>query len=623
MAALLLFAALIPAPAFSLDSEDSRLFISGFSAYQRKDYAAAIEGLTAVLKNHPDTTLKDVALFWLARAQFKAGHHEQAGKQMAQFLREYPQSPLKGTVEEELLQLARGGGGSAAPETAPQKSDPAVADPNPLTSQQAEVTQTFDLEVAQYAELEVTLSPAPRTLEAGKPFAIAFDVVNTGNGNDSFRFESGFPAEYDLHFAAASAPETPVTGTPPLAVGEKFQVVAVGTIPRGNVDGQKNSFPIRIVSLLEQEVSQSKEVALVTSAPMLRTVLKAEKAKLLPGERVSYRISLLNAGSAPARALTLMLNHPPQYEPMEAPAAGFAQAPDGSLLLEGVQLKPGEGKDFSLTFRVRDEALAEQELFLRAEIANHDLKKRESAVSATSVVQRVSSVTAKIRMEKLVVVPGQALSVPVTVTNSGNIREAFSVKAAVEGAGSYGLFADLNRDGTKGANEPAVTQVGPLSPREEAHLLLQIETPPTAGDGTAAHAAVSLHPADPLGRSARVNLQIAYSRPVLELAMAAQRGKLKPGEVSSLELNCVNRGSNLAREVTVQSILPPQLELVAADPAVSRAENGVYVWRFDEMGAGEKRNIRMTYRMKPGIAVGTGMQVKNLLNYHDPLGNRY
>ena len=49
----------------------------------------------------------------------------------------------------------------------------------------------------------------------------------------------------------------------------------------------------------------------------------------------------------------------------------------------------------------------------------------------------------------------------------------------------------------------------------------------------------------------------------------------------------------------------------------------MYVWRFDELGAGEKRVIKVTYRVKPGIAVGTSMQLKNLLNYQDPLGNRY
>jgi hypothetical protein len=41
------------------------------------------------------------------------------------------------------------------------------------------------------------------------------------------------------------------------------------------------------------------------------------------------------------------------------------------------------------------------------------------------------------------------------------------------------------------------------------------------------------------------------------------------------------------------------------------------------MGAGEQRSIRVSFRVKPGIAAGTGVQLKNLLTYEDQLGTRY
>ena len=793
LAVLLLVAVLIPAPAFSLDSEDSQIFISGFNAYQRKDYPAAIDNMSGLLKKYPDTTLRDMALFWLARAHYKAGNQQEAAKHMAQFFRDYPESPLKGTVEEELVALAdsyekgqplpvaqkkatvkapaaperiapktaeaaaekaaadkaaakaaieriaseraaaedaaaqkAAAEKAAAQKTAAQKtaadkvaadkvaadkfaaakvakaekaekaaaekaeasrlaaergaqrklalakkkerpakrgkSEPtrnnaiasayqAVIDQFPGTAaassasarlhqlgiehpplqkaavaapqQQPEVTQVFNLEVAQYADLEVDLGPAAETLEAGKRFSIPFDIVNTGNGSDSFKLDSGFPPEFAFHFAAASSPDVPIYRTPELAVGERFRAVAVGTMPRGNIDGQKNSYPIKAVSTFAREASQSKEIVLVTSAPLLRAVVKSDKAKLLPGEKISYRISLLNVGTAPARAVTLRLNSPPQYEPVGVAAAGFTQEAKAALVLDTLQLKSGEGKDFNIVFQLKDEALAEQELFLRADVINSDLEKKESFVSATSVVQRVSGVTARTAAQKLVAVPGQVVPIPLIVTNTGNVRELFSIKATVAGNAAYSFFDDLNRDGKKQAGEPVINHVGPLSPKEEAYVLLEIETPASANDGAVAPVSVLFEPEIATDRAAAVNLQLIYSRPILELSMAAQGGRLKPGEVSSLELNCVNRGSNLAKQVTLQSILPTQLELVAADPTFSRVDNGTYIWRFDELGAGEKRNIRVTYRVKPGIAVGTNMQLKNLLNYQDPLGNRY
>lgn len=79
----------------------------------------------------------------------------------------------------------------------------------------------------------------------------------------------------------------------------------------------------------------------------------------------------------------------------------------------------------------------------------------------------------------------------------------------------------------------------------------------------------------------------------------------------------------MAKQVLLQSALPAQLELVAADPAFAGADNGVYTWRFEELGAGEQRNIKVSYRVKSGVSVGTNMQMKNQLNYQDQLGNRY
>jgi len=766
---VLLIALILPAPAFSLDSEDSQIFISGFNAYQKKDYKSAIENMSGLLKKYPETPLKDMAIFWLARANYKAGQQQEAAKYMAQFLREYPESPLKATVEDGLLALAeryekgqpldvapkgvaKSPADTAADKAAADKAaadkaaadkaaadkaaadkaaadkaaadkaaadkaaadraaadraaadraaadraaadkaaadkaaaDKAAADKAARQKQaqaqkkeggkksailrnqaiaaykdvidrypgtaaasdaaaklqqmdieypaaqkaaaaaapQAEVTQVFNLEVAQYADLDVVIGPTSETQEAGKRFMIPIDIVNNGNGSDSFYLESGFPPEYNMHFAAASAPDTPINSTPTLAVGEKFRAVAVGAMPRGKIDGQQSSHPIKIVSSFAREASQSREIFLISSAPLLRAVVKSDQTKLLPGEKISYRVSLLNIGTAAARGVTVRVNYPPQYEPVSFLPSGFRQEANAALVLDGMLLKSGESQDFNVTFQLKEEALADQELFLRADVINNELDKKESFVSATSVVQRVSGVAARSTAGKLVVVPGQTVSIPLIVTNTGNVREVYAIKSIVPANASYTFFDDMNRDGKRQANEPIINHVGPLSPKEEAYVVLELTTPASSADGAVASASVLFEPENATERAASVNLQLAYSRPILELTMAGKGGRLKPGEVSSLELNCVNRGSNLAKQVTLQSILPGQLELVAADPAFTKADNGIYTWRFDELGAGEKRNIKVTYRVKPGTAVGTNMQLKNLLNYQDPLGNRY
>jgi hypothetical protein len=93
--------------------------------------------------------------------------------------------------------------------------------------------------------------------------------------------------------------------------------------------------------------------------------------------------------------------------------------------------------------------------------------------------------------------------------------------------------------------------------------------------------------------------------------------------VASFDLTITNKGSNLARVVELQSSWPEQLEMVAADPANSAFNNGNIVWRFKEMGAAEKRIIKVSFRVKPSTGVGTNIQVKNVMTYEDQLGNRY
>ena len=127
----------------------------------------------------------------------------------------------------------------------------------------------------------------------------------------------------------------------------------------------------------------------------------------------------------------------------------------------------------------------------------------------------------------------------------------------------------------------------------------------------------------PSRRSASGSAQLIYSRPILQMTMTRRDGSQKPGEVASFDLTITNKGSNLARVVELQSTWPEQLELVAADPANSAVSSGNIIWSFKEMGAGERRIIKVFFRVKPGTGVGTSIQVRNVMTYEDQLGNRY
>jgi len=487
----------------------------------------------------------------------------------------------------------------------------------------AENAQILRFEVAQFAGFEFNLLPRPDTFTVGRAITVPFEVINRGNGNDSFYLESAFPAEFKPRFASAAAPAVAISQTPALVPGETFKGIIELVIPSGSIDGLRITHPVKAASRLLAEASQSREVQLTASAPLLRAVVRTEKTKLLPGDKPVYRIALLNVGSTAAQDVTFRLNFPPQFEPVDYAASGFRQEMKSALVLDGLQLKSGESREFSVTLQLKDDSLAGQELSTRAELINNQLKTTTAFVSNLSYVDSRRGISVRTGSNNLVAIPGQTVNVPFVVTNTGNIREKYKISHVVTAAQGATVFNDLNRDGIHQAGEPEISEIGPLAPREEAGLLLEIKTPVTAADGSSGSVQVSFIPEGDANSSATGTISLAYSRPLLKMTMTGLNGRLKPGDVASFDLTVTNSGSNLARIVELQSAWPEQLELMAAEPATSAVSSGTVVWRFKELGAGEKRSIKVSFRVKPGIGVGTAIQVKNIQSYEDQLGNRY
>ncbi|HMN03215.1 MAG TPA: outer membrane protein assembly factor BamD, partial [Geobacter anodireducens] len=169
LAGYLIIASLLTSPAFAVTSEDSQIFIAGFNAYQKKDYQAAIDRMKTVLDKYPDTPLRDMAIFWLARASFKAGYERDAARYMSQFFKEYPDSPLKGTVEDDLLGLVtRYDKGEQLPAMARRGAEPAVSEPAAARQALAEKTAAARQAAEQAAQKAAgaTAGAATTTAEA-------------------------------------------------------------------------------------------------------------------------------------------------------------------------------------------------------------------------------------------------------------------------------------------------------------------------------------------------------------------------------------------------------------------------------------------------------------------------
>ncbi|GAB4302465.1 MAG: hypothetical protein Fur0034_17320 [Desulfuromonadia bacterium] len=542
------------------------------------------------------------------RKRDTASLREKAIAEYKRIIDTYPGSAAAASAAAKLTELGISYGPSSQPPAAPVPTMTTTA-------------RVLAFEVGQYAGIELLGGDTPVTLPVNSPVTIPFEVVNTGNGPDTFDLSAVAKREISVTFKGDTASPEPLTATPPLAPGERFKGLLTVTLPPRGIDGERFTLPIKASSRFTSDVTRTKELRLIASAPLLRSVIKPDRTTLSPGQTVTYSLSLLNVGSAAATAVRFTLVHPPLLTPVLS--EGFRPGEGNSLVMDDLTLKSGENREIKVSFTLSPTAIAGQELFVQGVFHNTRLDRRDSFMASAVTVETIRVVKSAVRTPSVTALPGQTVVIPLTVTNEGNTREDFSIATMIPAATPYTIYLDQNRDGLKQKGEPVINHVGPLAPFETANILLELQTPKGSGDSSTFPLSVRfVSDADPR-TSHSVDIQLTMVRPVVDLAVNGKGGKLRPGEVATLELIALNSGSGIARSVEIDSIIPPQMEVVASDPPASPGDGGRFRWVYAELGSGEKRTISLTYRVKAGTALGTSIQLQNLLSYQDSLGNRY
>ncbi len=190
---------------------------------------------------------------------------------------------------------------------------------------------------------------------------------------------------YSPFLASASKPDSPINSVW-LAPGETFKGAVAFTMPAEMVDGHRSAIFVKVVSAKFTDVGFNKEVLVISSAPLVRAVAKLAESKVFPGEKLRYRLTVLNAGSLPARDLTVKLQLPPQIDFQGAPDVIFKQEPNGTLVFNIAHIEIGQLAEINLNVMVRKDSAAGQELRGNVEITNGSLKRKETFTASTSVV---------------------------------------------------------------------------------------------------------------------------------------------------------------------------------------------------------------------------------------------
>ncbi|MHB8057126.1 MAG: hypothetical protein ACYDHC_04440 [Desulfuromonadaceae bacterium] len=404
--------------ASSAEIDDSTVFIEAFNAYQQKDYLLSIEKCDQLNQVFPDSPLRDVALLLTARANLKSGNNERAAKAVTLFTTDFPESSLKTSVEDELRELA----------SRLQKGEVLTANKNLQTA--ANKVRSDRLERERAAELKIQMERAAKAkaeqerlarirLEAeriekerllaeklakesikasitlhqgtevfpvGGSGRLPVEISNTGGGREEFVLTVTAAKGYAPFLVSVSKPDVQVNSVW-LAPGETFKGTVAFTMPAEMVDGHRSALLVKAVSAKFTDIGFHKEVLVISSAPLVRAVAKLAESKVSPGEKLRYRLTVLNAGSLPARDITVRLQLPPQIDFLGAPDVLFKQDPNGTLVFNVGQIEIGQLAEINLNVMVRGDSVVGQELRGHMEIIDGSLKRKETFTASVSVVK--------------------------------------------------------------------------------------------------------------------------------------------------------------------------------------------------------------------------------------------
>lgn len=406
------------APGNSAEIDDSTVFIEAFNAYQQKDYLLTIEKCDQLNKIFPDSPLRDVTLLLVARASLKSGDEERAAKSVSMFLTEFPESSLKTSVEEELKVLAsrHQKGDVLTVNKILQSAARKVRSDRVAQERAAELKMEMERAANAKAEQErlarvkleaerrekerllaetlaktrikasITLHEGAGTVPVGANGSLLVEISNKGKNSEEFLLTITAAKEYAAILVSANKPDSKITRLQ-LAAGETFKGAIVFRMPAEMVDGHRSVVKVKAVSAKFSDVSFQNDTIIISSAPLVRAVGKLVKQKVTPGEKLRYRVTVLNAGSLPAHDLTVRLQLPPRIDFQGAADASFKQEPNGTLLFKIDRIEIGKLAEINVDVKVREDCAVGQELRGHLEVVNGSLQSKEIFTATASVVQ--------------------------------------------------------------------------------------------------------------------------------------------------------------------------------------------------------------------------------------------
>ncbi len=387
---LVLLTCLQVALAAAAETDDSSLFMEAFTAFQGKDYLLSIEKLDRLEQLFPDSPLRDVALLLAARAQHRAGNNDAAALSVNQFSKEFGNGPLAASVEADLLTLGKRkqSGEKLSPnkqlhaaalkvrheQQARERAAAMKAEQERLARERVEqeriAREKAELERRERERLaalkaardavrfELESDAGLPVLETGSAAVVPFQLVNQGKESEEFSLEALLPAGVEGTITTQENRAQPVQKLT-LQPRQRAALQVTFAMPPDRVDGARLSMTVTATSTKFNDLSKKRELTAVAAAPLLRVVSRLQEKAALAGLAASYKVTLLNVGSRPAKEIDLKITLPKPLKLVDAGGNGCWLENEQQAACRIAQLPQGQLTDRILKVETRNDAAAE------------------------------------------------------------------------------------------------------------------------------------------------------------------------------------------------------------------------------------------------------------------------
>jgi len=459
--------------------------------------------------------------------------------------------------------------------------------------------------VKQVAGLE--LSPTTGSSNTPDDTDIYYDltVTNTGNGTDSYTIAgSDLPVDWSSTIfkdengngVYDDGIDTVVSNTGNLVYGSSIDLVIMVSVPAGAEDQSSEALNVAVTSDYDNSVSSTATFTTTITEAVIHLNKTSSPSEPLPGDEVTYTVTITNEGTGQAKNLLLVDQIPTGVSYVSGsmeltdPAETITDLTDVDDADEGdynitnpsaitlaIATLDG-GKEYEFSFKV----LVDSDLEAGSSIGNSvslDYQDEngidqapETSNTSRIIISQQAGVEFTIATTSYDVTPGDQLVVPVEITNTGNGVDVFD-GTYTSNYLSWVFYCDNDNNGLLDTNIDSLCvdtdgdglpDTGQIQPGSTKQILGVTDVPVDLDDlgvDTLTFTAVSSHDTNV---STTASITTTVHTPVLTIEKTVTpTGEQPPGTVLTYTITVTNTGSGMAKNLHIIDVIPDHTTYVA------------------------------------------------------------